>query len=77
MSCYFRHLKEIFEGAGIEISKENKKIIDQKIHEFVGVPYKHCPESWRKLKEWLGDEKKKMQFIDWLKEGGNRSRTSF
>ncbi len=67
MSCYFRHLKEIFEEAGIEISKENKKIIDKKIHELVGVPYKNCPESWRKVKEWLRDMERKKKLIDYLK----------
>ncbi len=46
MSCYFRHLGEAFKGTGIEVTRENKKLIDQKIHEFVGVPYKNCPETW-------------------------------
>lgn len=67
MSCYFRHLKEIFEGAGVKISKENQKIINQKIHEFVGVPYKHCHQSWKRIKERLGDEERKKQLIDYLK----------
>jgi len=67
MSCYFRHLKEIFKEAGIEISKENKKIIDQRIHELFGVPYKNCPESWKKVKEWLRDEERKKKLIDYLK----------
>ncbi len=68
MSCYFRHLKEIFQDAEIEISKENKKIIDQKIHQFVEVPYKHCPEAWKKIKEWLKDEERKRRLIDYLKK---------
>lgn len=67
MSCYFRHLREIFEGAGISIIKENKKLIDQRIHEFVGVPYKNCHETWKKLKEWLKDEENRKKLIDYLK----------
>lgn len=68
MSCYFRHLKSIFEDAGIEVTKENKKLIDQEIHKFVGVPYKHCPETWNKVKEWLKDEENKKILIDYLKK---------
>ena len=33
MSCYFRHLKDIFEEAGVEVTKENKKEIDRVIHD--------------------------------------------
>lgn len=67
MSCYFRHLKEIFKEAGIEVSQENKKLIDSKIHQLVGVPYKNCPEAWKKVKEWLKTEENKKKLIDSLK----------
>jgi len=32
MSCYFGHMKDVFEEAGVEITKENKKEIDRIIH---------------------------------------------
>ena len=35
MSCYFMHMKDIFEEAGIEVIKENKKEIDRIIHGLV------------------------------------------
>ena len=32
MTCYFRHLKEIFKKAGIEVTRENKREVDGTIH---------------------------------------------
>jgi hypothetical protein len=37
MSCYFRHLKEIFDEAGIVVMPNNRNQIDQAIHQVVGV----------------------------------------
>lgn len=37
VTCYFRHLREIFEKAGIEVTEANKREIDRVIHEIVGV----------------------------------------
>ena len=50
MSCYFCHLKDIFDFAGIEVTKQNKKDIDRIIHELVSVDYKQCPTTWKALK---------------------------
>ena len=64
MSCYFRHMKDIFEEVGIEITPGNKKQIDQAIHRIVGTRYKECPVTWKKLKqEILNDEQKRNDFI--------------
>jgi len=58
MSCYFRHLKNVFAEAGINVTPANRKDIDQAIHKIVGVPYKDCPGTWKVLKaRFLGDEK--------------------
>lgn len=46
MSCYFRHLKDIFAEAGIEVTASNKRQVDQAIHRLVGVKYKECPAAW-------------------------------
>jgi hypothetical protein len=51
MTCYFRHIGEIFTEIGIEITKENKKEIDRKIHEYLGVEYKNCSQTWKLIKE--------------------------
>jgi len=64
MACYFRHLKEVFEAAGIEVSSVNKKQIDRTIHDIAGVSYKNCSATWRKLKqEMLSDEQKRRHFV--------------
>jgi len=64
MSCYFRHLKDIFDEAGIEVNASNKKQIDQAIHRIVGTNYKDCPGTWQKLKQQImTDEQKRRDFI--------------
>lgn len=69
MSCYFRHMQEILEQAGIEVTAENKKDIDRAIHTIVDTEYKNCPEAWKKVKEIIrgGDEAKKREFINKIK----------
>lgn len=51
MSCYLRHLKDILKEAGVEITSENRKEIDQAIHKAVGIKYKDCPHAWREVKK--------------------------
>jgi len=68
VSCYFRHLKDIFAEAGVEVNPADKKQIDRAIHQFVGVEYKECPATWRKLKgEILTNEKKRRELIGKVK----------
>jgi len=68
MSCYFRHLKDMLEEADIEVTPDNRKQVDRAIHQIVGVTYKDCPETWKRLKQQLtGDEQKRQEFISQLK----------
>ena len=50
MTCYFRHLKQVFEKADIEVTSANRKEIDRIIHNIVGVNYKNCPATWKQVK---------------------------
>jgi len=69
MSCYFRHMKDVFEEAGVRVTKENKKEIDQIIHELVNVPYKQCSPAWKGVKEQIRiDDKDKGLFVENLKK---------
>jgi hypothetical protein len=69
MSCYFRHMKDILDETGIEITKENKKEIDRIIHELVEVDYKNCPHAWKAVKERINEsEKTRKEFINKLKK---------
>lgn len=66
MTCYFRHLKEFFTEAGINITKENKKDVDRVIHSIVGVEYKNCSATWKEVKKRIMDEKQ--DFVSELKK---------
>jgi hypothetical protein len=68
MSCYFRHLQDIFNEAGIKITPTNKKEVDQAIHRIVKVTYKNCPETWKEIKLEIADVKKRKEFIQKLKK---------
>ena len=69
MSCYFRHMKDILDEAGIEVTKENKKEVDEIIHRLVNEDYKNCSPTWKAVKEKIkGDEKVRGQFITQLKK---------
>ncbi|WP_455276184.1 hypothetical protein [[Eubacterium] cellulosolvens] len=56
MTCYFRHMKPIFNKIGLEITKENKKEIDRAIHDIVGVEYKNCSATWREVKKRISED---------------------
>jgi len=59
MTCYFRHMKIIFEQIGIEITPENKREIDKKIHSLLGTEYKNCSTTWKAVKAKLTDNEEK------------------
>jgi hypothetical protein len=56
MTCYFRHLNEFFDQAGITVTKENREDIDRAIHKIVGVEYKNCPAAWKEVKKRLAED---------------------
>jgi hypothetical protein len=72
MTCYFRHLKEVFEKAGIEVTTENRRELDRIIHDIVGVNYKNCPAAWRQVKSYI--LKDEASFVSMLKEALNNRK---
>jgi hypothetical protein len=58
MSCYIRHLSDVFEELGVEENKDNRKMMDKSIRKILRTD-KPCPEVWKELKTILADEKKK------------------
>jgi len=72
MTCYFRHLKDVFAEAGIEVTSENKREVDKVIHRMVGVKYKNCPSAWKEVKKRIAENKD--GFISQLKEAWNKKR---
>ena len=66
MTCYFRHLQEIFKKAGIEVTKENRQELDKIIHGIVRVKYKDCPNTWREVKKRIAADEE--SFVTELKK---------
>jgi len=68
MSCYFRHMKDVMQEVGIDITPENKKEIDGILHGIVGARYKDCPAAWKKIKEMVkGEPSQREAFIEKLR----------
>lgn len=72
VACYFRHLKEVFVKAGIEVTNENKRDVDRVIHGIVGVAYKDCPAAWREVKKKMAEDED--AFVSDLKEAWRGKR---
>ncbi|MBX5328954.1 MAG: hypothetical protein QHH18_06500 [Candidatus Bathyarchaeota archaeon] len=70
MTCYFRHLKEIFKKAGIQVTNENRKEIDKIIHSTVHVDYKDCSATWKEVKKQIAENEE--DFVSKLKEAWNK-----
>jgi hypothetical protein len=69
MSCYFRDLDEIFNSAGISVTPQNRKQLDETVHKLMGIHYKDCPATWREFKKQvLVDDKSRWEFAQRLKE---------
>jgi len=68
MSCYFRHMKNILEEAGIEVTPGNRKRIDQAFRQIAGVPREHCPAVWKILKQRLVTEEMRRELARELRE---------
>jgi hypothetical protein len=75
ITCYFRHLQEVFKKAAIEVTEENKREVDKIIHGIVGVEYKNCPATWREVKKRIAEDED--GFSSKLKEILNKSNLEY
>ena len=66
VTCYFRHLNEVFKKAGVRVTKENRQEIDEAIHSIVGVEYSNCPAAWKEVKKRLAEDEE--AFVSALKK---------
>jgi hypothetical protein len=48
-------MKELFQKAGVEVTKENRKEVDKIIHSTVGIDYKNCSATWKAVKEHVAE----------------------
>lgn len=67
MSCYIRHLSDVFAELGVENNKDNRKMMDKSIRKVLKTE-KSCPEVWKQLKGVLADGKKKKVLVSKLKK---------
>lgn len=68
MSCYFRHMKDVLDEVGVEITPENKKEIDRTLHGLADAEYKNCSPVWKRIKEMVkGDPDERGRFVKKLK----------
>jgi len=70
LTCYFRHLQQVFKKAGIEVTSENKREIDRVIHSVVGVNYKNCPAAWKEVKKRIAEDEE--GFVSQLKKAWSK-----
>ncbi|MHA2394681.1 MAG: hypothetical protein ACXAEX_22355 [Promethearchaeota archaeon] len=70
MTCYFRHMKDVFSKAGIEVTSENKREVDKIIHSIVDIQYKNCSKTWKEVKKKLAEDEE--AFISMLKAKMNK-----
>ncbi len=69
MSCYFRHMQDVFEDLGITVTSENKKQMDAVLHRLVDVAYKDCSPTWKAIKEEIKvDPDRRKVFTERLKK---------
>lgn len=68
MSCYTRHLSEVFARAGIEYTRRNARLADGHIRRIVGKEGEDCPVVWKEVKSWLADPQKMDALTRSLKE---------
>jgi hypothetical protein len=66
MTCYFRHLRDVFKKAEIQVTTDNKRDIDRVIHGIVGVEYKNCSATWKEVKKKIAEDEDR--FVSVLKE---------
>ena len=57
MSCYLRHMKEVFALAGIDLTTADRKRADRIIHEITGTAHKDCPRAWAAVKERMAEDR--------------------
>lgn len=68
VSCYLRHMKDVLDEAGVVVTSANRQQVDQAVHQAVGVAYKNCPVTWRKVKQDIsGDEAKRRALVEQIK----------
>jgi hypothetical protein len=58
-------MKDVFQAAGVEVTKENKKQIDRIVRDLVHVAFKGCSPTWKAVKAHIkGDKASRDPFVE-------------
>lgn len=71
MSCYISHLKKILSEVGVEVTRENRRKIDQAVRRMVGAEDQTCPVAWRAVREAIARDRE--GFVSALREEARRA----
>jgi hypothetical protein len=47
---------ELFTELGINVTKENMKEIDERLHEYLSVDYRNCAATWKMIRKRLKED---------------------
>ena len=65
VTCYTRHLKDVFDEAGVDFTEENRRRADRHFKKWLGKT--NCPETWKELKKRLSDPADREEVIKSLR----------
>ena len=68
MSCYTRHLGDLYAAAGIENTKANRKRADGFIRKMLAMKEEGCPVVWGEVKSRLADPDRSLELADRLRQ---------
>ncbi|MHA2063550.1 MAG: hypothetical protein ACXABY_04120 [Candidatus Thorarchaeota archaeon] len=49
-------MKDLFAELGINVTKENMKDIDERLHEYLSVDYRNCAATWKMIRKRLKED---------------------
>ena len=47
---------ELFAELGVTVTKENRKAIDEVLHDYLSVNYKNCAATWKMIRKRLEED---------------------
>jgi hypothetical protein len=49
-------MTELFAEMGVNVTKENMKEIDERLHEYLSVDYRNCAATWKMIRKRLKED---------------------
>ena len=63
MSCFFRHIGDLFDEAGVDVTPKNRKALKARIATAVGSAG-DCSSMWKTVKQWRDDAGKRAELVE-------------